>query len=503
MPSPFPTPLDITDLFTPAPSGVDPTNPNAVPDSSTWLGQMLAIAQSLGLSTTSWQSGGMVRTLLSIAATALAQGDTVVSDFAQGGFLVYASNVTTDPSVTPGVNPGPLDFVAFSEYGLLRTPATFATGTLNVTNTNASPYTYAAGQYHVSNPTTGATYHNVDAITIAASSTTAITIAADIVGSSGTSGAGTITNPTTSLPGVTITNPGQLVGSPAQSNASLVLACQAKQAARSPNGPPGAYVYFARQAATLLAAQKDLNGDPIVVPNVTRAQVVTGLASGIGSLVVASANGAIAGTTNLTVTGATNATPVAITTSTNHGMSTGDIATVSGVRGNGGANVTSTVTVTGLNTFTLDHSVGTGAYISGGVVEAGFLGEIDRIIQANCVPQAILASTISATPNSAAVVVDVWVPSAQASSVTALIQAALIAYFANTPIGGFTDPGGAYANVILLDAVINQVFAAASTGSITYAQQAKVTLGGVADDYSMSTYDVFVPNPITVNVHPI
>lgn len=182
---PFPTPLDLEDLFTPAPSGVGP-NP---PAGDSWLGQMLTIANTLGLSTTSWQSGGMVRTLLALAATGLAQGDDVVSQMAQGGFLVYASGVTTDPSVTPGANPGPLDFVAWSEYGLLRSPATFATGTLNVTNANASPYSYAAGQFHVSDPTTGVTYHNVDAITIAASTTTAITIAADIAGASGTAAA--------------------------------------------------------------------------------------------------------------------------------------------------------------------------------------------------------------------------------------------------------------------------------------------------------------------------
>ena len=495
---PFPTPLNIDDLFTPAPSGVGP-NP---PSGSSWLGQMLTIAQTLGLSTTSWQPGGMVRTILAIAATGLAQGDTVVSQMAQGGFLVYASSVTTDPSVTPGANPGPLDFVAYSEYGILRAPATFAIGSITATNANASPYTYAAGAFHCSNPTTGATYHNVDAVTIAASTTTTFTVAADIAGAGGTSGVNTITNLTTSIPGVTITNPGQLVGSPAQSNASLVLVCQAKQAARSPDGPPGAYVYFALQAATLLAAQTLLNGDPIVIPAVTQPKVYTAPGTGAVTLVVASANGAIAGVTNLTVTGAVG-TPVAITTSVNHGLSTGDIATVSGVRGNGGANVTSTVTVTGLNTFTLDGSASTGAYVSGGVVEGGFLGQIDRIIQANCVPQGVLATTISASAATAAVVVDVWVPASYAASVPAIIKTGLINYFANAPIGGFTDPGGAYTMVILLDAVIAQVFALAQSGGATYVQQAKVTIGGVATDYTLTQYQVFVPNPINVNVHPI
>ena len=46
------------ELFTPAPSGVGPFGnvPN-VPAQGTWLGQMLANAATVGLPTTSWQSG--------------------------------------------------------------------------------------------------------------------------------------------------------------------------------------------------------------------------------------------------------------------------------------------------------------------------------------------------------------------------------------------------------------------------------------------------------------
>jgi hypothetical protein len=499
----IPTPLDINDLFTPAPSGVDPNNPAAVPAEDSWFGQLLKEAALQGLSTTSWQSGSMVRTILALAAVGLNQGDVAVSQMNQGGFLVYASAVTTDPSVTPGADPGPLDFVAWSEFGVLRDPATFATGTLVATNANASPFSYAAGAFHCSDPSTGATYHNVDAIVIAASTTTSFTIAADVAGSGSSAGVGTITNLTTSIPGVTISNPGQLVGSPAQSNAALVQTCIAKQAARSPDGPVGAYVFFALQASALLAAEELLNGDPIVVPLVTRARVITAPATGEVEIVIATADGDVPGATNLIVTGATNATPVEITTSTNHGLSTGDIVTVSGVRGNGGANVTSTITVTAANKFTLDGSAGTAAYVSGGVAEGGFLGQIDRIIQANTVPNGVLATTVSATSVTAPVVVDVWVPSSYAGTVSSTVTLALLAYFAYAPIGGFTDPGGAYTNVILLDAVIARVFASASVSGATYVQQARVTIDGVAADFAMTAIQVFVPDPITINVHPI
>jgi hypothetical protein len=262
-------------------------------------------------------------------------------------------------------------------------------------------------------------------------------------------------------------------------------------------------VFFALEASSILATETLLNGDPIVIPAVTRPKVITNPGTGAVEIVVASANGAIGGATNLTVTGATNATPVEITTSINHGLSTGDVATVSGVRGNGGANVTSTIVVTAVNKFTLDHSAGTAAYVSGGVVEGGFLGQIDRIIQANVVPQGILATTVSATTSSAPVVVDVWVPATYASSVTNAVTNSLIDYFANADIGGFSDPGGSYTNVILLDAVIGRVFAAASQSGATYVQQAKVLINGLAKDFALTALQVFVPSSIVVNVHPI
>lgn len=73
----------------------------------------------------------------------------------------------------------------------------------------------------------------------------------------------------------------------------------------------------------------------------------------------------------LIVEDATNTTPIEITTTGLHGLSTGDRVTISRVGGNTAANNTSsnqrwTVTVTGLDAFTLDDSVGNGAYTSGG-----------------------------------------------------------------------------------------------------------------------------------------
>lgn len=69
--------------------------------------------------------------------------------------------------------------------------------------------------------------------------------------------------------------------------------------------------------------------------------------------------------TSGSVTGATNATPIVITSAA-HGLTTGARVTISGVLGNTAANGTFTVTYVSSSTFSLDSSVGNGAYTSGG-----------------------------------------------------------------------------------------------------------------------------------------
>lgn len=76
------------------------------------------------------------------------------------------------------------------------------------------------------------------------------------------------------------------------------------------------------------------------------------------------------------IVGATNAAPIAITTAIPHNLTTGQSLTVTGVRGNLAANITTTATVTGATTFTLDGSngIGAGVYTAGGQLVATSLG---------------------------------------------------------------------------------------------------------------------------------
>lgn len=77
------------------------------------------------------------------------------------------------------------------------------------------------------------------------------------------------------------------------------------------------------------------------------------------------ATGSLSAKDTGSVTNATNATPIVITSS-GHGMLTGMRVTVAGVLGNTAANGTFTITRLTADTFSLDTSVGNGAYTSGG-----------------------------------------------------------------------------------------------------------------------------------------
>lgn len=172
--------LTAQQLFTPEQSGVG-LDPNVTPADDTWLGFLLATANIVGLDATSWQPGSPERTILAIASVALAQEDTRIAVMAQGGFLDYAASgtvtsvaidgssstqpVTPDPSI-PSQNPtgalGWLDALGSSFYEVDRLLATYATGYLSVANTGAGALNYVAGNYHVANASTGATYVNVN-----------------------------------------------------------------------------------------------------------------------------------------------------------------------------------------------------------------------------------------------------------------------------------------------------------------------------------------------------
>lgn len=562
------TELTISELFTPV-----------VADD--WEAQMLANANTLGLKTTSWEPGSPTLTVIEIVASLMSQEDGLISMMAQGGFLDFAASgtvtytaangttvtqaVTPDPS-DPSANPtgalGWLDLLASSVYDVTRLPATFATGTLNVGNTQGPTLTYAAGTYHVENPATGATYANTGAMSVpqgtvlgtaitsitnattglvttssghglvngqavvisgvvgmalsgvflvtvvsptsfrlndtdttalgayvsggVVQTTTAITIAADVAGTGGTSNASTITQAVTTNPGVFVSNPTEIVGSGFESNAQLAARCRARLASLSPNGPRGAYLYFATSASSILGdATNPLFVAPAVtIPAITRASVVRHSDSGVVEVIVASANGAVGGVTNLAISNVSNGTPIQVTTASAHGLATGDTVTVLGALGVPAANGTWTITVLGANSFTLNGSVGSGTYLGGGVIEGGVLGQVDRVIRANAVPDTVTEITESAIEFDVAVVATVTVPTAFVAAYSAAVQTALALYNAALPIGGLVLPTVGPTGVYSYNDVIGVLYAAGIVGATASYVKAinALTLNGTAAD---------------------
>ena len=496
--------INISTLFTPA------TQPQ-------WLAQILTNAQTLGLSATGWQSGGIARTILAILSNVLAVSDSIISTMIQGGFLDSASTVTADPSLPPYTTgtawtAGWLDLLAQGVYNVQRQPATFATGPITITcGPGVTPATLAPFTFHVANPTpNGPTYVNTTAITLAPNTPTTGTFQADLAGPSGNAGPGVISQTVTSILGVSVSNPGSLLGLSAQGNAAVVSLCRAKLQSLSVNGPVGAYDYFARQAGALLAAQTP----PVALSSpVTRTFVLVTPTIGYVDLYVASANGTVPGCSGLAVLiafgGGFGGIAMGISTATPHGLTTGAYVTIAGVGGCPTANGTFAISVTSANTFLLVGVSFAGAYTTGGVIDGGDLGQVDQIVQANAVPDAITARTHSATTANVNVVLNVWVPAAQAPAAQSAVTNALATYFASVPIGGSTDPGGGYTNALLYDSVLGAVFGAVqASGAPLAVKQATMTLNssapGVVANITLLSTDVPVLFPApTVVVHGV
>lgn len=98
----------------------------------------------------------------------------------------------------------------------------------------------------------------------------------------------------------------------------------------------------------------------------------------------------------LIVNGATNATPIVITSTANHNLTSGDFVYIDGVGGNTAANGYFSITVVSPTTFSLNTSVGNGAYTSGGRI--GTADRISRCVYSGGNINGTFASSWRATP---------------------------------------------------------------------------------------------------------
>ncbi len=216
-------PLSITDLFTPL-------------TADQIRAKMVVELLVLNIPADKWRAGGVASSILTVASMVLALLSIAIVEILQGFFLPTATG-------------GGLKALAYYVYGVTVPDATFATGTITLTNTGGGSYTKAIGAYSVRNPITKAVYSNSVAFSLGSGETLTTYFRAVEAGSASNSIPNTITEQVTSLLGVTITNAAAFVGTDAPTDAAIRQLCFNKLASLSVRGVRTAYAY-AIQTAT-------------------------------------------------------------------------------------------------------------------------------------------------------------------------------------------------------------------------------------------------------------
>ncbi len=205
------------------------------------MASILNVASQVELPISAWQPLEPARELLEIIAV-------TTSQYTAAGFQAASSKLL---SFAKGAW---LTLTASEDYETDRDLGSYGTGTELLTNTTSISYTIDEGAYHFLNQYTGKTYTNVDAATlppwsgVGAYPTVEITIIADELGSASNAAIGDINQFVTPLTGVLCTNTTTFVGNDEESDSNLVARARSGNARLSPNGPPDAYNYFAKNA---------------------------------------------------------------------------------------------------------------------------------------------------------------------------------------------------------------------------------------------------------------
>lgn len=234
------------------------------------LSSALAIAAGLGLPVTSWRAGDPTRATIKAMSEELATREQVTSEFIKSGFLDDATGEW-------------LRVLALQVYGVEPTEATYATPTVTLVNGGGGFYPIEPGDVTVKASSSGKTYHNTTGGTLSAGVTLALVFVADEAGSDSSVAINEVDELVTTLLGVTITASTASLALDDQDEESIRIQCRATLGALSPNGPPDAYEYVARNVELTGAA------------GVTKAKTIPDSSDGTVLLYVAGPSGAVSG----------------------------------------------------------------------------------------------------------------------------------------------------------------------------------------------------------------
>ena len=253
--------------------------PLSVDDAKTSIYNVLA---ALGVSTSGWKPGAVVRTIVAMTAVILSGASQVMVLLAKAGFRAYSVGDW-------------LTLVADQGYNVQRQEASFATADdYTLTNTGGGVYSLDPGDLVLSYTDPQGlthTYRNTTAVTVLGGTVPipyviTTNIQADEAGSIASTPDHAITTMVTNLLGVTGTNPTALVGLDVEEDAPLRVRCDDKLDSLSPNAPSGAYSYILKGATRADGSLIGINR-VLITPS--------GAYDGVVTVTVATASGAVSG----------------------------------------------------------------------------------------------------------------------------------------------------------------------------------------------------------------
>ena len=239
---------------------------------------LYSVLAQLGVPTTGWFVGGVVRTIVAMTAIVLVACSMIIVGVAKGGFRQTATGAW-------------LTYQAKDTYGIDRITATFATGTVTLTNVAGGVYNPSAGDTIIQVTATKKTYRNLATYSLGSGtslSPTSVVVPVEAI-EVGTASNVIPNQPmtlVTTMNGVSVTANTAILGTDDEDDSDLSLREDESLDALCFDGPTGAYLALAKTA---------LRADGSNV-GVTRALVSPPSSVGELTITVASASGGISGT---------------------------------------------------------------------------------------------------------------------------------------------------------------------------------------------------------------
>lgn len=199
------------------------------------LESLYSVLGILGVDTTSWKPGAVLRTFFTGTAVVMAAFSRLIAYVARSGWVELAEGAW-------------LTLAAWYIFRVQRQEATFATGQITLTNHGGGVFEIDPDELTFSSELTGKTYRNAEGFTLGPLETATIAIRATEAGASSSAPPGTITRMDTPLTGVECANERAVIGQDAETDPEVRRACYEKLGALSPNGPADAYSYVAKRA---------------------------------------------------------------------------------------------------------------------------------------------------------------------------------------------------------------------------------------------------------------